>query len=109
DGPLLEGRSIVGRKYEVAGSHARSNRLREGRRVGDQLPALELEEARGGFSFEANEAVWIVLQDWERVLAGELDQACTPLGRERSAAWILKSRERVEGRPWIVSGWPLRP
>ncbi len=48
DGPLLERRRVGVGKDEVPGADAGRHRLRERRRVRDELPALELEKARLG-------------------------------------------------------------
>src|SRR5204862_4562969 len=49
-------------------------------------------------ALEADEAVGIVLEHEQVALARELDEAMSPLGRERTAARVLKGRDRVEER-----------
>src|SRR3954466_13952509 len=62
------------------------------------LTPLELEQARKRLALETDEAVGIVLQDRQRPLRGELDEAPAPLLRERHSGRVLKGRDRVEKR-----------
>ena len=109
DRALLEGRSVGSREHEVAGSHARSDRLREGRGVGDQLPAFELEEARRGCSFEAYEAVRVILEDCQPVLADDLDQPRAPLSARASARSGSGTSGSCRGRTVDRHGHAARP
>ncbi len=69
DGPLLERRRLRLGQHEVPAADTGRDRLRERRRVRDELPALELAKARLGLALEADEPVRVVLENRELVLA----------------------------------------
>src|SRR3712207_8654236 len=58
--------------------------LRERRRVGDELAALQLVQRRERVALVADAAVGVVLEHGDAVRAGELDDAVAPLRRERA-------------------------
>ena len=81
---------------EVPRSHARRDGLRERGRVRHELTVLELVQARLSVALEADEAVRVVLEDRELVLASDLDEPRATLGREGTPARVLEGRDRVE-------------
>src|SRR4029077_2561045 len=83
---------------EVTDTEPGSDRLRERRRVRDELSPLELEQGWRRGALVAHEAIGIVLQYGQAVLAGKLDEAVPPLGAERSPTRVLEGRDRVEER-----------
>jgi hypothetical protein len=81
---------------EVADAHARRDRLRERRCIRDVGASFQLEDRRQCRSLVAHEAVRIVLQYEQLVFSCELCDAPAALLGERSAARVLKGRDRVE-------------
>src|SRR5207237_9532182 len=85
DGERLDLRRELLRQDEVADAHARRDRLRERRRVRDMVAALQLEDRRRRLALVAHEPVRILLEPEPVMLAGELRDALSPLGRKRAA------------------------
>src|SRR5438094_8634729 len=65
--------------------------------------AVELEERRRSFAVEPDEAVGIVFEHEQVMLACEVDEPAAALARERSAARILERRDRVEERRLVAA------
>ena len=92
------------REDEVADTQSRSDCLRERGRVGDELSPLELEQRRRRGALVADEAIGIILQYGQVVLARKLDEAVPPLGAERSPTRVLEGWDRVEERRLVSAG-----
>ena len=89
--------SAVGQD-EVAGAKTGCDRLRERRRVGHELAALELVQRRRRFPLVADEAVRVVLEHGQALARDDLGDAPPPLLAERAPTRVLEGRDRVQER-----------
>ena len=55
-------------------------------------------QRRQRVTLEAHETVWIVLEDEQIALGGQLDESAPPVGAEGLAGRVLEGRDGVEER-----------